>query len=96
MKISKELITGIITIAAVSLLVTGVNFLKGNSFFGGDDIYYAYFPNSGQLSPASDVTLNGVSIGKVLTVDYVAGNSVEKQVKVSFNIQNEKWNTMCL
>ncbi len=90
MKISKEVITGIITIAAIGLLVAGVNFLKGNSFFGGDDLYYAYFSNSGQLAPASSVTLNGVNVGRVMEVEYVPGNPAEKQVKISFNIQNDK------
>ena len=89
MKISKEIVTGLITIAAIGLLVTGVNFLKGNSFFGGDDKYYAYFPNSGQLAPASDVTLNGVAVGKVMEVEYVPGNSPGKKVKVTFNISEE-------
>ena len=89
MKISKELITGIITVAAISFLVAGVNFLKGNSFFGGDDQYYAYFPNSGQLAPASPVTLNGVNVGRVQSVEYVPGNDSLRKVKVSFNIQEE-------
>jgi phospholipid/cholesterol/gamma-HCH transport system substrate-binding protein len=89
LKISKELITGVIAILAIGLLVAGVNFLKGNSFFGGDDMYYAYFPNSGQLAPASSVTLNGVNVGKVLAVDYVPENAPEKQVKVTFNITED-------
>lgn len=89
MKISKEIKTGVIAIAAIGLLVTGVNFLKGNSFFGGDDVYYAYFPNSGQLAPASSVTLNGVGIGKVLKVEYVPEGNENEKVKVSFNIQND-------
>jgi phospholipid/cholesterol/gamma-HCH transport system substrate-binding protein len=88
LKISKEIKTGLIAIAAIGLLVTGVNFLKGNSFFGGDDVYYAYFPNSGQLAPASSVTLNGVGIGKVLSVEYVPDGKIDEKVKVSFNIQN--------
>lgn len=89
MKISKEIKTGVIAIAAIGLLVSGVNFLKGNSFFGGDDVYYAYFPNSGQLAPASSVTLNGVSVGKVLTVKIEPNGLPERQVKVSFNIQDD-------
>lgn len=88
MKISKELKTGVIAVFAIGLLVTGVNFLKGNSFFGGDEVYYAYFPNSGQLAPASSVTLNGVGIGKVLSVEYVANNKPSEKVKVAFNIQD--------
>lgn len=90
MKISKEIKTGVIAIAAIVLLVTGVNFLKGNSFFGGDDVYFAYFPNSGQLAPASSVTLNGVEIGKILSVEYVHGGKQDAKVKVSFNIQNDQ------
>ena len=89
MKISKELITGAIAILAIGLFVLGINFLKGNSFFGGDDLYYAYFANSGQLSPASSVTLNGVNVGKVLAVEYVPKNTPEKKVKVSFNITED-------
>ena len=89
MKISKELITGVIAILAIGFLVAGVNFLKGNSFFGGDELYHAYFPHSGQLAPASSVTLNGVSVGKVLSVDYVPENDAEQQVEVSFNITKD-------
>ncbi|MDC1186430.1 MlaD family protein [Crocinitomicaceae bacterium] len=89
MKISKEIKTGVIAIAAIGLLVTGVNFLKGNSFFGGDEIYYSYYPNSGQLAGASNVTLNGVAVGKVLSIENVASTDPNKVVKVSFNIQHD-------
>ncbi len=90
MKLSKELKTGIIALIAIGLLVAGVNFLKGNSFFGGDDEFVAYFPNSAQLAPASQVTLNGVSVGKVLSVEYNPNGTDSTRVKVLFNIQNEK------
>ena len=89
MKLSKEVKTGIIALIAIGLLITGVNFLKGNSFFGGDDEFVAYFPNSAQLAPASQVTLNGVSVGKVLSVSYNPGGTDSTMVKVVFNIQNE-------
>ena len=88
MKISKEIKTGIIALLAIGLLVTGVNFLKGNSFFGGDDVYYAYFSNSGGISPASSVVLNGVGVGKVLAVENMLSEVPEKQVRITFNLQN--------
>ena len=91
MKISKELITGVIAILAIGLLVAGVNFLKGNSFFGGDEIYYAYFSNSGQLAPASSVTVNGVGVGKVMDVQVFPENPEEKRVLISFNIQESEF-----
>ena len=88
MKFSKEIKTGIIALLAILVLVFGVNFLKGNSFFGGDEIYYSYFENSGQLPIASNVTVNGVVVGKVLAVEYVPNRPLKKRVKITFSIQN--------
>lgn len=88
MKYSKEIKAGIIAIISIAVLVAGVNFLKGNSFFGGDDKYFAFFPNSGQLMVSSNVTLNGVVVGKVMDVTYVPENSADKRVKITFSIQN--------
>lgn len=89
MKLSKELKAGIITLLAIGLLVAGINFLKGNSFFGGDDQYEAYFPNSGNLAPATSVYVNGVAVGKVLTVEYQPNGDSLSKVKVTFNIQDD-------
>ncbi len=91
MKISKELKAGVIAILAIVLLVCGVNFLKGNSFFGGDDQYTAYFPSSGGLTPATSVYVNGVGVGKVLSVDYNRGGDSLSKVKVVFNIQEDNF-----
>ncbi len=88
MKYSKEIKAGIIAIISIAVLVAGVNFLKGNSFFGGDDKYYAFFPNSGQIMVSSNVTLNGVVVGKVMDVTYVPQNPADKRVKITFSIQN--------
>jgi phospholipid/cholesterol/gamma-HCH transport system substrate-binding protein len=85
-RFSKEIKAGLIAVFAIAFLVAGVNFLKGNSFFGGDQIYYAYFPNSGQIAPSNNVTLNGVIIGKVMTIEYVGSNPPDKKVKVGFSI----------
>jgi len=90
LKISREIITGIITIAAITLLVLGVNFLKGNSFFGGDQVYYAYFPSSGGVTPATSVYVNGVDVGKVLDIEYLPNSKDSlKKVKITFNISTE-------
>lgn len=89
MKISKEIKTGIIAIAAIGLLVAGVNFLKGNSFFGGDDIYYVYFPNTAGVTPATSVVVNGVIIGKVLEVELTGSQEINKQVMMTFNISDK-------
>ena len=91
MKVSKEFKTGLVVILSTLLLIFGVNYLKGNSFFGGDDVYYAYFPTSGSLTPSSSVTLNGVEVGKVISVRLVNPSEFidpNKRVLVKFNIQN--------
>lgn len=87
MKISKEIKTGIIAILAIGLLVAGVNFLKGNSFFGGDDVYYVYFPETAGVTPATSVQVSGVVVGKVLTVGLTGSKDPNKKVKMTFNIQ---------
>jgi phospholipid/cholesterol/gamma-HCH transport system substrate-binding protein len=93
LKVSKEFKTGLIVVFAIALLIYGVNYLKGNSFFGGDDVYYAYFPTSGTLTPSSPVTMNGVEIGKVLSVELVDPSKYvdpNKRVLVEFNVQNDQ------
>lgn len=89
MKISKEIKTGVIAIAAIGLLIAGVNFLKGNSFFGGDEVYYAYFPNSGGVAVAGSVMVNGVPVGKVLSIDLTDSKDSLRKVKMTFNIQED-------
>ncbi len=89
MKFTKEIKTAILALLAITLLILGVNFLKGNSFFGGDKVYYAYFPNSGGVAPASSIFLNGVGVGKVLAVENVLSGAINRRVKIKFNIQNE-------
>jgi phospholipid/cholesterol/gamma-HCH transport system substrate-binding protein len=91
LKFSKEIVTGLSTVLAIGLLVTGVNFLKGNSFFGGDEEYYAYFPNSGGVSGATSVYVDGVEVGKVLEVEYLGGVDSMRKVKMTFNIQLESF-----
>lgn len=86
MKISKEIKAGFIAVSAIVLLVLGINFLKGYSLLGGDDTFYAYFPNSGQVMVSGNVTLNGVIIGKILEIQNVPENSENRRVKIKFSI----------
>lgn len=87
MKLNKEIKTGIFAVLAIVLLVLGINFLKGASFFGGDDEYYAYFTNSGGVTPAASVIVNGVEVGKVMAVELTNDPDSTKRVRVKFSIQ---------
>jgi len=88
LKYTKEIKIGFIATLSIVLIIVGVNFLKGSSFFGGDDIYYGYFNESGGLMPASSVAVNGVSVGKVTTIEFIPTEKLNRRVRVTFNIQN--------
>lgn len=87
MKISKEVKTGFFAILSITLLILGINFLKGSSFFGGDDTYYAYFTNSSGVTPASPVVVNGVEVGKIMEVRLTNDADSLKKVRIKFNVQ---------
>ncbi len=91
MKITKELKIGVITILSIVFLVAGINFLKGNSFFGGDDAYYAYFPNTSGVTAATSVHVDGVVVGKVLEVKWTGNKDIHKRVLIKFNIQDKSF-----
>tara|TARA_B110000459_G_scaffold65907_1_gene74047 strand:- start:3868 stop:4905 length:1038 start_codon:yes stop_codon:yes gene_type:complete len=88
LKFQKEIKAGLVAVIAIVILVFGINFLKGYSFFGGDDLYHSYFENSNQLMVSSDVILNGVVIGKVISVEIFPENNPNRRVKIGFNVQN--------
>lgn len=87
MKYSKEIKTGVFAILAIVLLILGINFLKGSSFFGGDKVYYAYFSNSGGVAAAAPVVVNGVIVGKVMEVKLTGSSDSTKRVVMKFTIQ---------
>lgn len=89
MKYTKEIKTGFFAILAIVLLILGINFLKGSSFFGGDRIYYAYFLNSGGVTAASPVVVNGVEVGKIMSVKLTNERDSLKRVLIKFSIQDD-------
>lgn len=89
MKFTKEIKAALIALASIAILYAGINFLKGNSFLGGDTEYKAYFPNTGSMMVSSNVTLNGVTVGKVTGIKSIPNGSIDKKVLMTFSIQEE-------
>jgi phospholipid/cholesterol/gamma-HCH transport system substrate-binding protein len=87
LKISKEFKTGLVVILAVTILITGVNFLKGDNLLGGTTEYYAVFDESGFLEPSSAVSLNGVTVGSVKSIYNDPTNL--KRVIIRFSVNQE-------
>ena len=65
MKISKELKTGVLVVAAISIFIYGFNFLKGKDIFSKRRIFYAVYPEVAGLVESNPVQMNGFKVGRV-------------------------------
>lgn len=69
MKISREIKTAILVIAAIALFIWGYSFLKGKNLFDNSTKYYIEYDNVEGLTTSSNVTINGLVVGKVSKID---------------------------
>ncbi len=83
MKISKEIKAAIFVIASAFILVFGYNYLKGTPFFSNEKVLYSVYDEVEGLSLGANVTVNGMSIGKVIGISF--GDNY-KGIKVSFTV----------
>lgn len=68
MKLKKTTRIGIWVIICLTLLIWGINFLKGRDIFRTETIYYARYKDVGGLTPSTAVALNGFKIGYVRNI----------------------------
>ncbi len=87
MKISREFKVGVLVLLGILLLYSGVNFLKGNSIFEDDRIYYATFDNSNGIEVSNEVQLNGLKVGLVKKVELHP--DTPQKILVTFSIIND-------
>lgn len=76
----------LVVLSGVFLFIFGFNFLKGTSLFDNEIKLYAVFENVEGLQGGTSITVNGLSIGKVNTID-LSKNS--KSVIVTFRIRGD-------
>jgi phospholipid/cholesterol/gamma-HCH transport system substrate-binding protein len=84
MKISNETKVGLLTIVALTLLILGFNFLKGNNLFHKGKKIYAVFDEVGSLEKSNDVKIKGNAIGKVYNKQFTDKNATG--IVVTINI----------
>lgn len=86
MKFTREVKTGILAICAIALLIFGYSFLKGKNLLENDRTFYAVYDNVEGLMPSSPVTINGLVVGQVVSINFAdtKGNLV-----VEFNVDSE-------
>jgi phospholipid/cholesterol/gamma-HCH transport system substrate-binding protein len=81
----KEVKIGLFGIAALIVLVMGINFLKGLSVFHLDKVYYVSFRDAKGIAKSSHVFADGVPVGRVSDLIYNFRKPGEILVKVSLD-----------
>lgn len=69
MKLSREIKTAVLVLAAIFLFLFGFSYLKGKNLFGNDRLFYTTFEYNA-LTKGATVTLKGNPIGKVEQIKY--------------------------
>ncbi|WP_159020159.1 MlaD family protein [Algibacter sp. L3A6] len=75
MKISREVKTGILVLLGIILFIFGFNYLKGQNLLDSSKTYYAVYDNVEGLAPATPVTINGLNVGKVISLKFKGDGS---------------------
>jgi phospholipid/cholesterol/gamma-HCH transport system substrate-binding protein len=69
-KISKTTKIGIVSVISFTVLVWGINFLKGRDIFRTEKVFIARYKNVGGLEASTVVQLNGLKIGYVREIHF--------------------------
>ncbi len=83
MKLSREIKTAILVILSILLFIWGYNFLKGKNYFDTSKKLYAVYENVSGLVPAAPVTLNGLKIGRVNSIEIQPDGKLLVQMQIT-------------
>lgn len=86
---SKELKTGIIAVIIITLFIWGYNFLKGQELFSSSSRYfYIEYDNINGLNTSSIVSINGLRVGKVSSIDFSTDPKKRGKLLVTIALEN--------
>lgn len=71
MHIKREVKLAITAIAAVIIVIWGINFLKAKALFDRNDIYYGIYDRVDGLKVSSSVVYRGYSVGQVSSIQFI-------------------------
>lgn len=89
MKVSREIKTAILVIASILLFIWGYSFLKGRDLLADYKTFYVHYDNVEGLAVSAPVTISGLVVGKVSSIELVQNTGkliVEIQIKNDFPI----------
>jgi len=69
-KLSRELKTGIIALLVIAIFIWGFSFIKGSNLLENHRIFYAEYNNVQGLTPSAPVTINGLRVGAINSINF--------------------------
>ena len=86
MKLTKEIKAALFVFLGVFLFLIGFNFLNGTSLFKSEKNLYAIYDQVEGLQSGTTVTVNGLSVGKVSSIDFLPNSN---RILVKFTVRND-------
>lgn len=82
MKITNETKVGVLAAVAITVLIVGYSFLKGNDVFSRENEFYAIYTRVDGLTVSKPVLVNGYQIGRVSNLTLQPNGRILVQFKV--------------
>jgi phospholipid/cholesterol/gamma-HCH transport system substrate-binding protein len=89
LKLSREIKTAILVISSILLFIWGYSFLKGTDILTNHKTFYVLYDDVEGLIASAPVTINGLTIGKVKSIQFLDDSGklkVELQIDTDFKI----------
>lgn len=87
MKISNETKIGALTAVAITILILGYSFLKGNDVFSSSNKFYAVYASVDGLTVSKPVLVNGFPIGHISKMELAQNGQTTVEVKIDTKYQ---------
>lgn len=81
----KEIIIGVCVIAALAIIIFGINYLKGVNVFKATNYYYVTYTDVAGLAVSAPVNVNGFKVGQVRDISYMYDNPGHIKVEISLD-----------
>ena len=91
---NRELKVGLIALLSITVLVIGINYLKGINVLNNHKVFYAKYDNIGGLQIGSSVSLNGYKVGSVSEISLLRKNNLLVTLNIEQDFDIPK-NTIC-
>ena len=82
MKIANETKVGILAVVAITILILGYSFLKGNDVFSSENTFYATYERVDGLTASKPILVNGYQIGRVSAMQLQPDGQIKAEFKV--------------